>query len=95
MICASESLEILQLARCQEVSDLGMVFVAKSHLCELHLCQCLGITDAGFAPLLGSNKLARLLVQDCPAISETGILGVAKTVVYKSGDRSGVDFRVL
>jgi len=72
-----------------------MGFVAKSHLCELHLCQCLGITDAGFAPLLGSNKLARLLVQDCPAISETGILGVAKIVVYKSGDRSGVDFTAL
>ncbi|KAJ4953497.1 hypothetical protein NE237_030329 [Protea cynaroides] len=83
-LCSANYLEILELIKCQEISDEGLQLVGQfPRLNVLKLSRCLGVTDDGLRPLLGSDKLEVLTVEDCPQISERGIQGAARSVSYK------------
>ncbi|XP_010244862.1 PREDICTED: F-box/LRR-repeat protein 14-like [Nelumbo nucifera] len=83
-LCSAHFLQTLELVRCQAISDEGLQFVAQfPHLSFLMLVKCLVVTDDGLKPLVGSHKLERLTVEDCPQISERGVEGTARFVSYK------------
>lgn len=83
-LCSAEYLEILELVGCQEISDEGLQLVSQfSQLCILELKKCLGLTNDGLKPLVGSYKLDRLVVEDCPRISERGVQGAARSVSFR------------
>lgn len=79
-LCSAQYLETLELVRCQEISDEGLQLVGQfPRLRILRLSKCLGLTDDGLKPLVGSYKLEKLVVEDCPQISERGVLGTARS----------------
>ncbi|KAK4395377.1 Acetylornithine aminotransferase, chloroplastic/mitochondrial [Sesamum angolense] len=80
-----------------EITDEGLQLVAQfPKLCVLKLSKCLGVTNDGLKPLVGSHKLKLLAVDDCPQISERGVHGAADSVTFKQ-DLSWIagDFNVL
>ncbi|KAJ8774193.1 hypothetical protein K2173_009624 [Erythroxylum novogranatense] len=83
-LCSALHLETLELVNCQEISDEGLQLVSHyPRLCSLRLRKCLGITDDGLKPLVGSCKLEFLSVEDCPQVSERGVIGAAKSVSFR------------
>ncbi|KAK4590171.1 hypothetical protein RGQ29_020639 [Quercus rubra] len=83
-LCSAQFLEILELVRCQEISDEGLQLVGQfPRLRVLRLSKCLGISDDGLKPLVGSYKLELLAVEDCPQISERGLQGAAKSISFR------------
>ncbi|KAI5660442.1 hypothetical protein M9H77_29235 [Catharanthus roseus] len=83
-LLSANYLEILELVGCQEVTDEGLQLVGQfPRLCILRLGKCLGVTDEGLKPLVGACKLELLGVEDCPQISERGVLGAAKSVTFR------------
>ncbi|KAI3688598.1 hypothetical protein L2E82_46282 [Cichorium intybus] len=83
-LCCVENLEILELVRCQEISDEGLGFVGQyRNLRVLRLTKCLGVTDDGFKGLVGLGKLDVLVVNDCPQVSSRGVERAAKVVSFK------------
>ena len=72
------------MIRCQEISDEGLQLAGQfPRLCILRLRKCLGVTDDGLKPLIGSYKLETLTVEDCPQISERGGQGAARSVSFR------------
>ncbi|KAL8139371.1 hypothetical protein V2J09_005392 [Rumex salicifolius] len=83
-LCSSCSLESLELVRCQEISDDGVSLASQyPKLRVLQLRKCLGVTDTGLRPLVGLDKLDFLGVEDCPLVSQSGVIGAAKSVSFK------------
>lgn len=84
-LCSAQHLEVLELVRCQEITDDGLQLVGQfPKLRVLCLVKCLGVTDYGLAPLSESYKLESLAVDGCPQISERGVQGAAKFVSFKN-----------
>ncbi|KAH7547450.1 F-box/LRR-repeat protein 14 [Ziziphus jujuba] len=83
-LCSAQYLETLELVRCQEISDEGLQLVGQfPRLRILRLIKCLGVTNDGLKPLVGSYKLEKLAVEDCPQISERGVVGTARSVSFR------------
>ncbi|KAJ7535229.1 hypothetical protein O6H91_12G025700 [Diphasiastrum complanatum] len=82
-LCFSQSLEVLELVQCQEVSDEGLKCIRSSNLKDIRLCRCLGISNAGFSSLIGFRSLDMLRVEDCPQITKEGIEGSAKVISFR------------
>ncbi|KAM6602332.1 hypothetical protein CsatA_021941 [Cannabis sativa] len=83
-LCLAQYLEKLELVRCQEITDEGLHLVSQfSRLRILRLFKCLGVTNDGLKPLLGSYKLELLAVEDCPQISERGMVGAARSISFR------------
>lgn len=83
-LCGAEFLEMLELTRCQEITDEGLQLVGQfPKIRVVKLSKCLGVTDDGLKPLVGSHKLKVLAVDDCPQISERGSQGAADSVTFK------------
>lgn len=67
-------LEILDLGYCGNITDAGMVHVAKMNsLTWLSLRACPQITDAALPPLLSMPNLTGLDLRGCPGITDKGL----------------------
>ncbi|KAL7099635.1 hypothetical protein ACP275_09G097300 [Erythranthe tilingii] len=83
-LCSAEFLEVLELSRCQEISDGGLGILGQyPRIRVLKLSKCLGVSDDGLRPFVGSHKLNVLTVDDCPQISERGVQGAADSVTFR------------
>lgn len=83
-LCGAENLEVLEVARCQEITDEGMqLAVEYPRLRVLKLRKCLGVSDDGLKGFVGGRKLKVLAVEDCPQISQRGVEGAAEKVSFR------------
>jgi len=71
-------LDLLNLGRCQGITDQGLVQVGKLRTIRwLGLSACSGITDAGLPSLLSARNLTGLDLRGCPGITDAGIQQLA------------------
>lgn len=82
-----DQLEYLNLNECDQVSDLGLLQLAKlRRLKELHLLGCNRITDAGLSYLPHLTELERLNLRYCYNITEDGLPQLQKCGKLKEVD---------
>jgi len=72
------TIEILDLGYCDNITDMGLVHVAKMNsVTWLSLRVCPRITDAGFPALMAMTNLTGLDLRGCPSITDRALENLA------------------